>query len=129
MVDGPQEAEKALRGILRRDSRYAVAAYRFAMESVGFTMIEVLRLAPDQPRHLTGGELAEGMRQLALLQFGFLALDVWRGWGISATIDLGNIIFNLVDADLLHARPEDSVEDFRDVYDLEEGLRGSFCFA
>ena len=129
MDDEPIDAEAALRGILERDPRYAASAYQFAMESVGFTISEVLRLAPDKPRHLTGRELAEGMRQLALAHFGFLALDVWRGWGIAATIDLGNIVFNLVGAELLNARPEDSVEDFRDIYDLESGLRGSFCFA
>ncbi|KAA0213802.1 hypothetical protein EDM80_07650 [bacterium] len=123
---GPSDPEAAIIEIRRKDPRYAADAYRFAFEGLDYTLRRYLKL--ETPRHVTGPELCEGMRRLALEQFGFMAYDVWKSWGIHCTRDLGQIIFNLVDAKLLRATDEDRIEDFTDVFDLKEALVEGFSF-
>jgi len=80
--------------------------------------------ASGQTRDLgAGGELLDGMCDLALERFGYMAPTVLEHWGLRATEDFGNIVFNLVETGLLGKSPQDSLEDFRDVFDLREELR------
>jgi len=44
-------------------------------------------------------------------------------WNIRATIDFGHMVYLLIDNEFMHKTPEDSVEDFRDVYDFSEAFR------
>jgi uncharacterized repeat protein (TIGR04138 family) len=124
--DGPVDLEAALLELRRKDPRYALDAYKFAFEGLEFTLRKYLKL--ETPRHVTGPELCEGMRRLALKQFGLMAYDVWKKWGIKETQDLGQIIFNLVGANLLRATEEDKIEDFKNCFDLKKGLVESFTF-
>lgn len=125
----PIDAEAGIMAICRRDCRYAPAAYRFVMwEGIEYTTREYLKLTEKTRRHLTGQEVCEGLRRLALQQFGFMAYDVWRSWGIRATRDWGHVIFNLCDAGLLQRTDDDKLEDFDNVYDLEKGLKQAFRF-
>ncbi|MBX3473713.1 MAG: hypothetical protein KF754_04965 [Planctomycetes bacterium] len=125
--DGPMDVEGGIMEICRKDRRYAPAAYRFVMfEGIEYTAREHLKL--KERRHLTGAEVCEGLRKLALSQFGFMACDVWRSWGVTCTRDWGNIIFNLCDHKLLQRTDTDRIEDFEGVYDLETGLRQAFRF-
>src|SRR5262249_30544780 len=78
------------------------------------------------PRHVTGPELLDGVRNLALREFGLMARTVFRCWGINRTDDFGEIVFNLVEAELMSKTPEDNRADFRDVYDLDEELVQGF---
>ena len=56
---------------------------------------------------------------MPLARFGPLAKDVLNFWGVRATEDFGNIVFNLVEAGLLLKTKEDSLADFIDVYDFD----------
>ncbi|MCC6573020.1 MAG: hypothetical protein IT462_04440 [Planctomycetes bacterium] len=122
----PLDVEAALLALRRRDPRYTIDAYRFAFEGLEYTVREYLKL--KEPRHVSGKELCEGMRRLALEQFGFMAHEVWSRWGIRETRDWGNIIFNLVDAKLLRKTDEDCVEDFANIYDVRKALADDFKF-
>ncbi len=51
-----------------------------------------------------------------------MARTVFRRWGINRTDDFGEIIFNLIEANLMSKTPEDNRGDFHDVYDLDEEL-------
>ncbi len=62
------------------------------------------------------------MRAHALELFGPLAAHVWRSWGVNETLDWGRIVFLLVDAGLLNRQESDSVDDFKDGFDLEEAF-------
>jgi uncharacterized repeat protein (TIGR04138 family) len=55
-----------------------------------------------------------------------MAAVVLRMWGVRRTDDFGELVFNLIDANLMNSAPEDSREDFRDLFDLEEVLRDGF---
>ena len=79
------------------------------------------RLADPALRHLTGGELLRGLVRLARQEFGVLGPTVFREWGVLTGEDVGRIVFRLVECGELSARPEDTLEDFRD-FDLFDAL-------
>ena len=110
--------EERLKQVVARDGRYHVNAYRFVYEALDYT---VKRL--DKKRHISGRELLEGIKNLAIEQFGGLAVMVFDVWGVRKTADFGSIVFNLVEADLMSRSEDDNREDFDGVYDFREVLR------
>jgi uncharacterized repeat protein (TIGR04138 family) len=117
----PPSAEKLLEGILARDPRYTVEAYAFVRAGLDFT---VRRL--KKPRHVSGQELLEGIRQFSIEEFGPMTKTVLNGWGIKRTEDVGEIVFNMVETGLLGKTAEDNRDDFADGYDFEEAFRKPF---
>jgi uncharacterized repeat protein (TIGR04138 family) len=114
---------EVLTQLCRRDTRYRFGAYQWVLaEGLEHTMKRHLGLTDESRRHMTGREIAHGLRDLAQEQFGPLARDVWQHWGVNATRDWGNIIYNLIDAGLLHKHDSDRVEDFDNVFDVETEL-------
>ena len=73
-----------------------------------------------------GRSCCEGIRRWRLRQFGLMARTVLSMWGIARTDDFGEIVFNLIEAELMSKTDEDSRDDFRDVYDLDEALVHGF---
>ncbi len=116
-----------LRRIVKQDSRYALEAYEFIFHALDSTMEHLNRreLPDEDSRHISGQELLKGIRRYAVEQFGFLARFVFDYWGVNKTDDFGEIVFNLVNHDLLKKRPEDTKEDFADVYDFTEAFDGA----
>lgn len=117
----------ALADILRRDSRYAPEAYEFVFEALGFTQKLLGRLPKTEEKenpknHVSGRELLDGIRALALRDFGRMARTVFHCWGIHKTDDFGEIVFNLVEAGLMSKTEHDNRDDFRNVYDLDDAL-------
>lgn len=72
-----------------------------------------------ESRHVSGAALCRALRDLAVDKWGLMASTVLRRWGIRSTRDFGEMVFTLVEADLLQKRHEDRIEDFDDVYDFE----------
>ena len=110
--------ERVLLDIVERDPRYGLGAYEFTREAVTYASEVVFATGT----HVTGRELLEAIRRFARERYGLLAPDVLRSWGVHQTEDFGEIVFNLVDARLLSKTPEDSKEDFRQVYSFEEAF-------
>jgi uncharacterized repeat protein (TIGR04138 family) len=119
--------------VVRRDPRYAYEAYEFVFAALAHTQKMLGRVPPpegavetakggEKDYHVSGRQLLEGIRDLALEQFGLMARTVFRLWGIDRTDDFGEIIFNLVEANLMSKTPQDSRRDFHAVYDLDEAL-------
>lgn len=77
-------------------------------------------------RHVTGAELAEACRTLALQQYGLMARTVLAHWGIRTTADIGAVVYALIDAGLLVRQPEDRLEDFEDVYAFETAFEEGY---
>ncbi len=57
-------------------------------------------------------------REYAADQFGPMADLVFERWGVRSMADFGEIVFNLIDAELLSRRPTDSRLDFVDSSDF-----------
>lgn len=113
-----------LKDILDEDSRFRQDAYLFVGEAVAFTMAELSQ--KGQTRHISGRQLLEGIRKYALEQFGPLALDVLQDWGVNSCADFGDIVFHMVEHNLLGASEEDSPADFRPGYDFREAFLQPF---
>ena len=77
-------------------------------------------------RHVTGEDLCWGLRDLALEQWGWMASTVLHHWGIRSTKDFGRMVFGLVENGLLQKQPQDSIEDFNDIYDFAKAFDGSY---
>ena len=109
----------AVDGIRETESRYRREAYGFVVAALGSTVqaLPPERLADPALRHLTGGELLRGLVRLARQEFGVLGTTVFREWGVLRGEDVGRIVFRLVECGELSARPEDTLDDFRD-FDL-----------
>ena len=116
-----RDAVDALRA---RGSRYAREAYVFVVAALGETVraLPAERLADGERRHLSGQELTAGVIRTAREEFGPLAPMVFREWGVRATEDVGEIVFDLVEAGQLSARPEDTRADFTGGVELLEAL-------
>jgi uncharacterized repeat protein (TIGR04138 family) len=112
-----------LRKLALKDGRYAPEAFQFLYESLDHAVrLAGREQAEGGERHVSGRELLAGLRAHALELFGPLAAPVWRAWGVRETLDWGRIVFLLVDAGLLNRQESDTIEDFRDVFDLEAEL-------
>jgi uncharacterized repeat protein (TIGR04138 family) len=118
-----------LANIVRRDPRYAYEAYEFIYAALAYTQkllnrepLEGPAAEPGPEYHVSGRELLRGVRELALREFGLMARTVFRMWGINRTDDFGEIVFNLIEEDLMSKTEHDSRADFHEVYDLDQAL-------
>jgi len=116
-----QFAEEILDQLRERNPRFHGKAYLFLLSSLHAVLEEL-----EEPRHISGKELAQGVRDLALDRFGPMARTVLEHWGVHNTDDLGEIVFALVDCGILIKQHEDRREDFRDVYDFEEAFEQDY---
>ncbi len=111
--------EEKIQEIRRRDRRFSRFAYYFVLDALDWTMA---RLGRDQltgeDRHIGGRELVSGIKEFAADQFGPMADTVFERWGVHGTEDFGEMVFNLIDAELLSRRPTDSRLDFADGFDF-----------
>jgi uncharacterized repeat protein (TIGR04138 family) len=103
--------------IIERDDRYSADAYLFVRGGLDHTVRKL-----EEPRHVSGRELLDGMREYAIQEFGPVARRVLSEWGVNECIDFGHIVFNLVDEGLLGKTEEDSIRDFMDGYDFHEAF-------
>lgn len=108
------EAE-VLRQITEQDKRYKIEAYLFVLEGLFYT-----RNIFNKEGHVTGQELLEGIKRLGMERFGPLAKMVFEHWGITQTVDFGNIVFNLVNSRILGKTEDDKIDDFKDIYDFDD---------
>jgi uncharacterized repeat protein (TIGR04138 family) len=117
--------------VVKHDPRYAYEAYEFVFAALAHTQRMLGRVPPpdssgERDYHVSGPQLLEGVRDLALREYGLMARTVFHMWGIDRTGDFGEIVFNLVEANLMSKTSEDSRDDFRNVYDLDQVLVRDF---
>jgi uncharacterized repeat protein (TIGR04138 family) len=82
---------------------------------------------PRANRHVTGQDLCEGIRTYAQNQYGMLARSVLHHWNIESTLDFGRIVFALIEAGQMQKTDDDTIEDFRDVYDFKQVFELGYC--
>ncbi len=100
-----------------REPRFHEAAFLFVLSALEFSQTKLA-----QRRHITGAELAWACRNLAIERYGVMARLVLAHWGVTSTLDLGDIVFALVDLGLLVSQPTDSRDDFADVFDFAQAF-------
>ena len=112
--------------ILGKDARYSRDAYAFVRESLDFTQKNIGKENRGNIRHITGQELLDGIRQFALNQFGPMAVTVFEEWGVRNSRDFGEIVFNMVEIELLAKTEKDNRDDFNNGYDFTDAFRKPF---
>ena len=125
------EWKDSLVQILEKDARYDAHAYIFMNNAVSYTVNKLSKQGrPLGTRHVSGAQLIQGMLEYAVSTYFFLAPDMLRHWNLLSGRDAGNIVYNLIDAGVLSAGPNDRIEDFDVVPDLiyvtQEIVRRSF---
>ena len=106
--------------LLRTHRRYQPEAYNFVYEALDWTLNNLID-GPNEPgRHVACRELLEGIRRFAIERFGPMARMVFRGWGVTRTDDWGEIVFQLIDYDLMGKQETDHKDDFCAVYDFDQ---------
>jgi uncharacterized repeat protein (TIGR04138 family) len=115
------EFYKKLRSILKSDSRYKLEAYEFLMQALFYAQSKL-----DRQGHVSGKELLFGIKEYGVQQFGPLAQTVFEQWGVKNTLDFGEIVFSLVNNGLLKKTDEDSLEDFKEVYEFKDAFRKEY---
>jgi uncharacterized repeat protein (TIGR04138 family) len=118
---------EALDSIVASDPRYHRDAYIFLRDSLDFTTKQQKKAKGATVRHVSGPELLEGVRQYALREFGPMVLTVFDSWGIRCCEDVGNMVFNLIGAGIFGKTDEDSIEDFKSVYDFQDAFLKPFA--
>jgi uncharacterized repeat protein (TIGR04138 family) len=116
-ADETQALIEALRQVASDEGVYPLEAYCFLYQSLDRAQQEA-----GERRHVSGRELMEGARELAIEMFGPLTLMVFRHWRLSGTSDFGQMVFHLVERDLMGKSEDDSLEDFEGVYEFEEAF-------
>lgn len=101
----------------KKDSRYKPDAYEFVMHALWRTQKKLKRKG-----HITGRELLEGIKEFGLAQYGPMTTAVFEHWGVRATEDFGEIVFNMVENGVMRKTEEDSLSDFKDVYDFNKAF-------
>ena len=126
----PHDPTISMEEVIRRDGRYSPEAYRFLQE--GLARATEATYGEEEPsrgqRHVTGQQICCALRDLAIEKWGMLAKAVLGRWNIHATIDFGNMVYLLIEHKFMKKSEFDSIEDFRDVYDLDEALEDAGKF-
>ena len=116
--------------LTRIEPRYSYEAYQFVCDAVNFTQDRLGRVLEDDDRdgdqHVSGGELLRGACTLAVQEFGLMAPVVLKLWGLRTTDDFGELVFRLIEAEMLSKSDRDDPEDFRDLFDIEKALAEEF---
>ena len=97
-----------------RERRFDERAYLFVLAALEYHQARL-----TERRHISGRELAEACRDLAIERYGVLARIVLEHWGIRSSADIGDVVFTLVDLELLMSQPTDSRDEFADVFDFD----------
>jgi uncharacterized repeat protein (TIGR04138 family) len=113
---------EALDSIVAGDPRYHRDAYVFLRDALDYTTKQQKKVKGTTVRHVAGPELLDGVRQYALNEFGPMVLTVFDNWGIRKTEDIGHMVFNLINAGIFGKTDEDSIEDFKNIYDFQEAF-------
>ena len=115
MADAPVDDLSKVEQITDKDDRFTLEGYVFVMMALEHT---VAKLAVR--RHITAKELLSGAKELAVEKYGPTAKMVLNHWGVETTGDIGEMVFNLVDAGVLTKTETDKKEDFRNVFDFDD---------
>jgi uncharacterized repeat protein (TIGR04138 family) len=107
--------KKKLEEIAKEDGRFSAGALKFVYEGLGYTA----KKAATEPNHVTGQNLCEGLKKLAIEKWGRLAMLVLNRWNIKTTRDFGEIVYLMIKHGWLSVQPTDSIDDFNDVYDFK----------
>jgi len=114
--------EQSVVSILKRDKRFDPHAYFFLKDALDFTLKRLTEGKADKSPHVSGPQLLEGYRDLALEQFGPMASTLMQEWGVKECQDVGDMVFQLIEEQVFGKQDSDKKEDFSEVFDFQDSL-------
>lgn len=111
--------------ICKEDPRFDRKAYDFVRLGLDHTVKELRKkdaARAEKSRHVSGGELLDGLRVYALDQFGPLTKTVLNAWGVTRCSHFGDIVFNLIEYNVFSKTESDRREDFSDIYEFDDAF-------
>jgi len=95
----------------------------FVRMALDYTVKRICAVDPSRrERHVTAAELLDGVKDFALDTFGPMTMTLFEEWGVKSCADIGQIVFNLIDAQALRKTDEDKIEDFSIGFDFKEAF-------
>ncbi len=122
-MDSPERILAKVQQLISQNPKYKFEAYSFILAALHDTM---QRIKP--PRHVSGQEFCEGVRRYAIDQFGPMTQAVLEHWGLKETEDFGHVVFALVGIGLMRKTEEDSLDDFKNIYDFKTAFASKAIF-
>ena len=129
-------ADTPLKSVIEIASRtpYPPDAFAFVREGLHLAAVRVHGPEPEMAnpallgkRHVTGRQLCEALRELAICRWGFLAKLVLSNWNIHSTLDFGRIVYAMIENEFMQKTEGDSLDDFRDVFDFAQAFSPENC--
>ncbi len=122
--------DEAVRLIRQKDARYQPQAY----DVVRLGLDHAQKIVHGEPkkgksivnRHVSGPQLLEGFRQHVLETYGPMSYPLLHNWGLRKSVDVGNVVFNIIETGLFGRSEEDNLEDFKDVDDVKDVFQRPF---
>lgn len=126
----PPNIQTTIEDVVATLEGITVDAYFFIQQGVHLASEQVHGPQPENAeagtRHVTGRQLCETLRNLAIQRWGLMASVVLRSWGLRSTRDIGRLVFAFVDAGIWQKTPTDSIEDFNAVYSFREAFEQQY---
>ena len=104
--------------VVARDPRYDARAYAVLMD--------VVHYLGESGGHISSADILEEFKETVLDQFGPLSYTVLSEWGVTCTEDVGEMMFNLVEARRVRKDDCDTADDFAAGYDFKETFLGPY---
>ena len=134
--DRPPTLENAMRDMellsVASQTKYPIDAFLFVQRGLDFTVtrlhgkrkaFEILAEPDDdESRHISGQQLCYGLRDYAIEQYGLLAKAVLRRWRITRSEDFGQIVFAMVEGQIMRKTDHDCIDDFNNVFDFADAF-------
>ena len=122
--------KQSIEEIARADGRFCIGGITFVYEGLSYTVKKFSEEGREKtgPHHISGHDLACGLRDLALEKWGRMAKTVLNRWGIKTTRDFGEIVYLMIKNQWMSAQPSDSLDDFNDIYDFKTAFEDGFTF-
>jgi len=119
--------KKNLEEIAAADGRFTPDALEFVFEGLGYT-VKMLGRCEDESekRHVSGQDLAEGLRGLAIEKWGRMAKSVLNRWGVKTTRNFGEIVYLMIEYEWMSAQPSDTIDDFNNLYDFKMAFEDAY---
>ncbi len=118
--------DQAVDKIVSRNRCYDAEAYYFVRDALDFSLERLIRQEGGMGRHLKGQELLKGVVDYALKEYGPLAWTVLSSWNIKKDIDVGHVVYNLIDEEVFSKSDSDSFHDFDQSMNMKELLEAPF---
>lgn len=121
--------DDVLTRMVEQNPRYHRDAYIFLREALDFTQKVIGKAQKNRGRdgsHVTGQELLDGIREYALAIYGPMTVTVFEAWGVTSCEDFGQMVFLMIENNLLRKTDQDRPEDFKKGYSFEEAFRKPF---